>query len=84
MRLRIAMRSLLLREERIADEISALFIEIGNHKIKALIEEVHLEHAIVFRSHTETVTPADKNDIWKRITERVNYFGVAARTQDSV
>ena len=46
MRLHIVIRSLLLREERIADEISALFIEIGNPKIKALIEEVHLEHVL--------------------------------------
>ena len=46
---------------------------------RVLIEEVNVEHMILFSSLSATVTNGEKNAIWNRITSKVNAFGVAKR-----
>ena len=53
-------------------------------EVRVLLEEINLEHHILFMANTQAVTNKVKTDAWRKITDKISACGVAVRSPQEV
>lgn len=53
-------------------------------EVRLLLEEIALEHDILFKSNNLSVTNKQKNEIWACITMKINACGTVVRTTNEI
>ena len=53
-------------------------------EVRVLLEEINLEHHILFMANTQAVTNKVKADAWRKITDKISACGVAVRSPQEV
>ena len=53
-------------------------------EVRVLLEEINLEHHVLFMANTQAVTNKVKTDAWRKITDTISACGVAVRSPQEV
>ena len=53
-------------------------------EVRVLLEEINLEHHMLFMANTQAVTNKVKTDAWRKITDKISACGVAVRSPQEV
>ena len=53
-------------------------------EVRVLLEEINLEHHVLFMANTQAVTNKVKADAWRKITDKISACGVAVRSPQEV